>query len=117
MLDWKDKLKDTYSGDAEFEELQKKSTEEAVQKSLEMEKQTLLVMKDRKRRKGKTVTLITGFDCEEFKIKDLAKELKSLCGVGGTAKDGEVMIQGDFIDKIIKVLKEKGHKVKKSGGN
>lgn len=115
-MDWKDALKSTMEGNSEFEELQKKSAEEAEIKSKKMEKQTLYVMKDRKRRKGKTVTLITGFDCEDFKINNLAKELKSSCGVGGTAKDGEIMIQGDFTNKIIDILKNKGHKVKRHGG-
>ncbi len=70
----------------------------------------------KKRRAEKTVTLVTGFDASDAEIEALAKILKPKCGVGGTAKDGEVMVQGDFRDKILVLLKEMGYKAKPAGG-
>jgi len=80
------------------------------------EAQDLRVMLDRKQRKGKSVTLVSGFVGEEEDLKDLAKMLKSKCGVGGTAKDGEILIQGDHRNKILELLKSAGYKAKQSGG-
>ncbi len=79
-------------------------------------KQDLRVMRDSKKRKGKTVTLVTGFVGKQDDLNELAKYLKTKCGVGGTSKDGEILIQGDFRDKIFDLLIEKGYKVKKAGG-
>lgn len=77
----------------------------------------LRVSLDKKQRKGKAVTLITGFgDLHIDDLKDLAKTLKSKCGVGGAAKDGEIIIQGDHVQKIIGLLKDEGFKVKRTGG-
>jgi len=79
-------------------------------------KQHLRVSIDRKGRKGKTVTLISGFAGKEDDLSELAKMLKSRCGTGGSAKDKQVIIQGDFCGKVIDILKREGYKVKKSGG-
>ena len=77
----------------------------------------LRVSLDKKQRKGKAVTLITGFgDLHIDDLKDLAKTLKSKCGVGGAAKNGEIIIQGDHVQKVIGLLKDEGFKVKRSGG-
>jgi len=90
--------------------------QEYSQETLDPENQDLRVMLDRKQRKGKSVTLISGFIGDEVDLKDLAKMLKSKCGVGGTAKDGEILIQGDHRNKILELLKSAGYKAKQSGG-
>lgn len=79
--------------------------------------QTLYVSIDRKKRAGKEVTLIEGFVGNEEDLKELAKFLKNKCGVGGSAKDGEILIQGNLKDKIADLLEKEGYKVKKKGGN
>ena len=84
--------------------------------TLEPSKQDLRVLLDKKQRKGKAVNLITGFIGETDDLKELGKMLKSKCGVGGTVKNGEVMIQGYFRAKIIDLLKQAGYKAKQSGG-
>ena len=77
----------------------------------------LRVSLDKKQRKGKAVTLITGFgDLHIDDLKDLAKTLKSKCGVGGAAKDSEIIIQGDHVQKVIGLLRDEGFKVKRTGG-
>jgi len=78
--------------------------------------QKLKVWLDRKQRKGKVVTLIEGFIGNDDDLKDLAKILKTKCGVGGTAKDGEIIIQGDHREKIMGILFAEGYNAKKAGG-
>ncbi len=85
--------------------------------TLHHENQELKVLIDRKQRNGKSVTLVTGFVGNDEDFKKLAKELKSKCGVGGSAKDGEILIQGEFREKIFDFLIRLGYlKTKKIGG-
>ncbi len=74
------------------------------------------VQKESKGRGGKTVTLVTGLNLNEEKLKKLAGELKRVCGAGGAIKDGVIEIQGDHRDTLIPVLQKEGYKVKKVGG-
>jgi len=80
--------------------------------TLPPEKQNLKVTIDTKQRKGKTVTLVNGFVGTPDDLTELARLLKTKCGVGGSAKDNEILIQGNFKDKIIQYLKEMKYRVK-----
>ena len=68
------------------------------------------------KRKGKPITIISDYEGEDEDFKLLAKEIKSKLAVGGTFKDGEIIIQGDYRDKIMKLLQDKGFKTKRIGG-
>lgn len=103
-----------YSTDADFEYNGHETTDEVG--TLPNNQQKLTVMLDRKARKGKAVTRVTGFVGATADLEMLGKRLKQKCAVGGAVKDGEIIIQGDFRQRIIQLLSEEGFKAKISGG-
>jgi len=111
--DWKkrDGIVFSTSDDFEFDNQDSNSDE-----SLSPSQQNLKVMLDKKARGGKKVTLVEGFQGSEEELKELGKTLKSKCGVGGSAKAGEILIQGDHRDKVMQLLLDLGYRAKKSGG-
>jgi len=102
-----------FSTDPDFEYQYEPEEEEAT---LPPSQQDLRVQLDKKQRGGKAVTLITGFRGSTVDLQDLGKKLKAKCGAGGSAKNGEIIVQGDFREKILEYLKSEGYKAKKSGG-
>lgn len=101
-----------YSTNPDFYSEEDEQNEEKLAPS----QQDLRVHLDKKQRGGKIATLITGFNGSEEDLKELGKMLKSKCGVGGSAKDGEILVQGDHREKIMSLLLDAGYKAKKSGG-
>lgn len=90
--------------------------EDEVLETLAPKDQLLYVSIDRKNRGGKEATLVEGFVGSNDDLSDLAKTLKSKCGVGGSAKDGDIIIQGNFKQKVSDLLVGMGYKVKLKGG-
>ncbi len=104
--DWKSRLGMVYSTNPDFEY---RTEEHAARTALPPEKQNLRVSLDRRRRGGKQVTLITGFVGPDDELATLGKALKTRLGVGGAAKDGEIIIQGDFTARIVELLHTQGY--------
>lgn len=104
--DWKDRLNVVYSTNPDFNY---ECIEEEEAETLPKNQQKLRISMEKKGRGGKTVTLIKGFIGSEEDLKDLGKLLKTKCGVGGSAKEGEIIIQGDFKQRIIELLKVEGY--------
>lgn len=109
----KDKVNVVYSTNPDFKF---DYEEEESQETLPPQQQTLYVSLDSKSRKGKVVTLIEGFIGDDDDLQTLGKQLKSKLGVGGSAKDGEIIIQGEFREKVIQLLEKDGYKTKRKGG-
>ena len=91
----------------------KYSTQPHQGASIAPQQQNLKISLDKKNRGGKMVTIISGFIGKEDAIEKLGRELKSKCGVGGTVKDGEIIIQGDHRDRVLSILSAAGYKAKK----
>ena len=108
--DWKARLGVVYSTNPDF---RYETEADAEAETLPPGKQRLLVTIDRRNRGGKQVTLVTGFVGTANDLKELGKTLKTRCGVGGSAKDGEITVQGDFRDKVVALLKEMGFNAKR----
>ena len=111
--DWKARLGMVYSTNPDFQY----TTDEVEEaETLAPAEQNLRVWLDRKQRGGKVVTLVKGFVGREADLAELARLLKTKCGVGGAAKEGEILIQGDHRDRVVELLTKAGYRCKKAGG-
>jgi translation initiation factor 1 len=99
--DWKERLGMVYSTNPNY---QFEKEEDDSQDTLIPKQQKLIVSLDKRNRKGKAVTLISGFIGQPDDLEQLGKLLKTKCGVGGTVKGGNILIQGDFRDKVVAIL-------------
>ncbi len=106
MNDWKKKLNIVYSTNPDYEYQQDETPQE---ETLAKEKQALRIKLDTKQRRGKAVTLITGFVGQQEDLDDLGKLLKVKCGVGGSVKDGDIIVQGDMRNKVLAILQKEGY--------
>ena len=104
--DWKSRLGMVYSTNPDFEF---ETDEEEEVATLPPSQQKLRVAIERKNRRGKVVTVVTGFTGTEDDLKALGKLLKTKCGVGGAVKDGEILIQGEWRERLIELLKKEGY--------
>ena len=109
--DWKSRLGVVYSTNPDFQ--YETAPREAEPDTLPPERQRLTVRIDRRQRAGKQVTLVDGFVGSSDDLSALAKKLKTKCGVGGTAKDGQITIQGDLRDKLVTLLTGMGYNAKR----
>ena len=110
MNEWQKRLGMVYSTNPNVQFI---TEEEQEPQTLEPSKQRLIVSIDRSGRAGKQVTLVKGFVGTQEDLAALGKQLKVKCGVGGTAKDGEITIQGDLRDKVTELLKGMGYNAKR----
>ena len=106
MNDWKDRLGVVYSTSADFD-YQTNEAEEP--ETLAPATQVLRVRIEKKGRGGKTATLVSGFVGTSADLADLGRTLKSKCGVGGSVKDGEILVQGDFRERVVSLLRAMGY--------
>ncbi len=104
--DWKERLNVVYSTNPNY---RYESSEDEDVDTLAKNQQKLRVSIEKKNRGGKTVTLIKGFIGSDDDLKELGKMLKTKCGVGGSAKEAEIIIQGEFKQRIIDILKAEGY--------
>ncbi len=110
--DWKSRLGTVYSTNPDFKYT---TCEQPEAELLPPARQQLRVWLDRRQRAGKTATLVRGFVGPEEALQELARMLKTRCGVGGAAKEGEIIIQGDHRDRVVELLVKAGYGCKKAG--
>ena len=106
--DWKNRLGVLYSTNPDF---RYETSEEEEEETLPNDRQRLRITLDKRHRNGKVVTLVTGFRGTAADLAALGKRLKTQCGVGGSAKDGEIIIQGDVQEKVKNILRKEGFKI------
>jgi translation initiation factor 1 len=104
--DWKERLNIVYSTNPDFSY---DTAEEEELETLPKNNQKLRVRIEKNHRGGKSVTIVSGFVGTDADFKELGKLLKTKCGVGGSAKDGELLIQGEFKEKVVELLKKEGY--------
>ena len=104
--DWKDRLGVVFSTNPDFAY---QDEDQQPMDSLAPGQQKLRLRIEKNGRGGKTVTVVSGFVGKEEELKELARMLKTRCGVGGSCKEGEIIIQGDFKNRIIDILKQEGY--------
>ncbi len=104
--DWKDRLGVVFSTNPDFDFQEENETQDAT---LPPQQQKLRLRIEKNGRGGKTVTCVSGFVGSDNDLKELSRMLKTRCGVGGSCKDGEIIIQGDFKARIIDILKQEGY--------
>lgn len=110
--DWKNREGVVYSTSSDFNYNYQQDDETTT---LSPQQQQLKVLLDKSGRAGKQVTLITGFVGTTADLEILGKALKNKCGTGGSVKDGEIIIQGDFRDRVVQLLVKDGYKAKRVG--
>ena len=109
-MDWKEKLGLAFNINPD--DITPESETENEEQLEQPCTQRLDIMLDKRNRNGKKVTLVVNFNSSDDALKSLAKDLKQHCGVGGSARGGEILIQGDFREKILSFLKAKGYKAR-----
>lgn len=104
--DWKERLNIVYSTNPDYQYI---TDEKEENETLPKQQQKLRVSIEKNHRGGKTVTIVKNFIGSDDDVKELGRLLKTKCGVGGSVKDGEILVQGDFKAKIIELLKNDGY--------
>ncbi len=110
--DWKERLGVVFSTDPDY---RYDTAQQQQEQTLPPSQQNLRVWLDRLKG-GRTATVVRGFVGSQQALAELGKELKTRCGVGGTAKDGEIIVQGDHRDRIVELLTRAGYRCKRAGG-
>ncbi len=111
--DWKSRLGMVYSTNPDFDYT---TDGDNNAETLDPAAQDLRVWLDRKQRGGKVATIVKGFVGSDDDLKELGRMLKTKCGVGGAAKDGEIFVQSDHRDRVVEILTKSGYKCKRAGG-
>lgn len=110
-MDWKDALSGLLS-EGNLPDGEDLPVQEPEAAKTEIQRNPLHVLKERKGRAGKVATIVEGFECSEQELQDVARRLKQTLGTGGSARGGEILIQGDVVDRVRQLLRTFGYKVK-----